>query len=130
MKLIDEVEDTYRSESWLNMVEDRHRDLIQKRSVKISGRAKIGEAAYKAEGGLIRVLVEILDKKIRDDIITGDFCFIPQQHLEKLERKLKGVRLQKNTIVDRIAQFYKNHRIQSPLVNPEDIADTIVKAGE
>ncbi len=128
--LVDEVEEQYKGKAWLNMIEDRHKDLIKKRSVKVSGRVKIGEAAFKAEGGLIRVLVEILDEKIRDDMITGDFSFIPRQCLTKLEQKLKGTRLLKDSIVDRINQFYRRYNIQSPRVTPDDITETIKRASE
>jgi len=130
MALVAEVEETYKSKEWLSMIKNRHEELVQRRSVKISGRARIGEATYKAEGGLIRGLVEILDKRIKDNMITGDFCFIPQQHLEKLEEKLKGIRFLENTIVNLITQFYERYKIQSPLVTPEDITNTMMKAGE
>jgi len=128
--LIDEVEEMYGSREWLTMIQSSHRDLIRKRSVKVSGRVKVGEATYKARGGLMRVLVEILDKRIKSIMITGDFCFIPQQYLKKLEEKLVDVSLSRSVIINRISQFYKSYKIQSPLLTPEEITDTIVKAGE
>ncbi|MEM4246240.1 MAG: lipoate protein ligase C-terminal domain-containing protein, partial [Candidatus Bathyarchaeia archaeon] len=128
IELIEKVEDTYKRPEWLNMVRERHKDLIQKRSVKVSGRSRIGEAAFKARGGLIRVLLEILDSKIRDDMITGDFSFIPASYLQKLEKMLIGSRLIPSAITDRIHSFYMRHGIQSPQVAPEDFTDAIMQA--
>jgi len=130
LDLIDEVEETYKSKTWLNMIENMHKNLINKRSVKVSGSFKIGEIDYKTGGGLIRVLVEVLDERIKDIMITGDFWFIPLQNLEKLEKKLKGTIISKEIIVDKIEQFYKINKIQSPLVTPDDLAETIMRASE
>jgi lipoate-protein ligase A len=130
LALVDEVEEKYKRKTWFNMIEDRHKDLIQKRNLKVTGRTKIGEAAYKAEGGLIRVLIEISDERIKEVMITGDFWFSPRQYLEELERLLNGTSLERSVIIDRINRFYNHHRIQSPLVTPKDIAETIIRASE
>jgi lipoate-protein ligase A len=130
LALVDEVEEKYKSKAWFNMIENKHKELIQKRSLKVTGRTKIGEAASKAEGGLIRVLIEISDEKIKEVMITGDFWFSPRQYLEELENLLNGTSLERSVIIDRINRFYKHHRIQSPLVTPKDIAETIIKASE
>ncbi len=128
--LIDEVLKDYRRPEWIYQVENRHRDLIDKRSLKISGRVRIGEAAYKSPGGLIRALVESVDDRIGDDMITGDFHFIPQKYLEELEDELKGVSVSEEAITDRIEEFYRARRIQSPGMNSRDIAHTVVRAAE
>ncbi len=128
--LVDEVEEKYKRKTWINMIENRHKDLIQKRNLKVTGRTKIGEAAFKAEGGLVRVLIEIYDEKIKEVMITGDFWFSPKQYLEELERVLKGTYLEKSVIIERINRFYKSHKIQSPLLTPKDIAETLIIASE
>ncbi len=130
LDLINEVEATYKSKKWLNMIENMHKDLIHKRSIKVSRNVKIGEVDYKTGGGLIRILVEVFDEKIKDIMITGDFWFIPLQNLEKLEKKLKGTIISRDIIVNKIEHFYKIHKIQSPLVTPDDLTETIMRASE
>ncbi len=122
------IEEKYRGKEWLHMIENGRQDLIQKRNVKISGRAFVGEATHKAPGGLVRILVETKDDRIDDVMITGDFCFIPPDHIRSLERDLRGEELAKDNIADRIRSFYKEHGIESPGLTAEDVADAILAA--
>ncbi len=127
---LEEVLKKYKRPDWIFQVENKHKDLIEKRSLKISGRVRIGEAAYKSPGGLIRALVESVDDRISDDMITGDFHFIPQKHLEELEDELKGLPISEKKITKRIEEFYRTRGIQSPGMSSRDIAHTVVKATE
>jgi hypothetical protein len=88
----------------------------------------IGEASHKAPGGLVRVLVETKDDKIEDIMITGDFCFIPPDHVRSIEKDLRGENLSRETLVDRIDCFYQEHNIESPGMTAEDVTDTILAA--
>jgi len=126
--LMKSLEEKYRSQGWLRLVENERQDLIQKRNLKISGRSYVGEASHKAPGGLVRVLVETKDDKIEDIMITGDFCFIPPDHVRSVEKDLRGEYLTKEVLADRINRFYKEHSIESPGMTAEDVADAILAA--
>jgi lipoate-protein ligase A len=126
--LMKSTEEKYGTRDWLHLVENQCQDLIQKRNLKISGRSYVGEASRKAPGGLVRVLVETKDDKIQDIMITGDFCFIPPDHLRSLEKDLRGKDLTKEALIDRIDRFYKEHNIESPGMAAEDVADAILAA--
>ncbi len=120
----------YRSQGWLRLVENERQNLIQKRNLKISGRSYVGEAGHKAPGGLVRVLLETKDdkNKIEDIMITGDFCFIPPDHVRSVEKDLRGEYLTRKILADRINRFYKEHNIESPGMTAEDVADAILAA--
>jgi len=128
IELMESLEEKYQSREWLYMIESGHYNLIQKRSLKISGRAKVGETLHKTEGGLLRVLVETMDNKIEDIMITGDFCFIPKDQLRILERELKGTEATSDILTRRIQRFYREHNVESPGLTAEDMANTIVAA--
>ena len=52
-----------------------------------------GRADFKA-GKLIRIRAKFKDDKIEDIKITGDFYIYPENSIELLEEKLKGVRIE------------------------------------
>jgi lipoate-protein ligase A len=126
--LMKSLEQKYRSQGWLHLVENEREDLIQKRNLKISGRSYVGEASHKAPGGLVRVLVETKDDRIEDIMITGDFCFIPPDHVRSIEKYLRGEYLNKEILADRINRFYEEHSIESPGMTAEDVAVAILAA--
>jgi len=118
----------YASPAWLHLVENEHQGLIQKRNLKITGRTFLGEVVHKTQGGLLRVLVETIDNGIDDIMITGDFSFIPRDHLQTLERELRGVEVVSEILTDRILRFYKEYNIESPGMTAGDIAEAIAAA--
>ncbi|MGQ9542487.1 MAG: lipoate--protein ligase [Candidatus Bathyarchaeia archaeon] len=128
LSLTESLSKKYLSQEWFCLVENEHLDLIQKRSLKISGRATIGEAVKKTEGGLLRVLVETADMKIEDVMITGDFTFIPRDHLHLLEQSLRGVDVEKTVLIEAIRGFYRDHRVETPGMSVEDIVEVIEAA--
>ncbi|MBS7629079.1 hypothetical protein KEJ23_03780 [Candidatus Bathyarchaeota archaeon] len=126
--LMESLSDMYQTREWLHLVENDHMDLIQKRSLKISGRTVVGEAVKKTEGGLLRVLIETKDMKIEDIMITGDFFFIPRDHLHLLERSLRGVDVEKEILTDNIRGFFEMYKVNTPGMTVEEIAEVILSA--
>jgi lipoate-protein ligase A len=129
-ELIDELRKKYRSKDWLFEVEFFHQSLVKKRIVKISGNVKIGEAVYKAKGGLIRILLEIVNGVINDIMISGDFCFYPKEKLIKLENYLKGIELNESILYESIKNFYIKEKIESPGVTVMDFVSSIILASQ
>ena len=85
----------------------------------------MGEAVYKAEGGVIRVKIEAGDiiKKIK---ITGDFFIFPEDSIEEIEKALVGTSTDDGELLKVIKDFYEN--IDSYGVEPEDLVKAIKKA--
>ncbi|MEM3048984.1 MAG: lipoate--protein ligase [Candidatus Bathyarchaeia archaeon] len=126
--LMESISEKYQTREWLHLVENDHMDLIKKRSLKISGRTVVGEAVKKTEGGLLRVLIETKDMKIEDIMITGDFFFIPRDYLHLLERSLRGVDVEKGTLINNIRSFYEMYKVSTPGMTVEEIAEVILSA--
>jgi lipoate-protein ligase A len=125
---IRDLERQYSSPDWLHLVENEHEELVQRRNLKITGRSFLGEAVQKTVGGLLRVLVETLDNKISEIMITGDFSFIPRDHLKTLERELQGTEVAEEILTERILRIYEEYSIESPGLTAEDIAGAVAAA--
>ena len=87
-----------------------------------------GESSYKASKGLIRVRIIVLDEKISNVTISGDFFMYPEDSLWKLENALQGLPANKETIRAQLEDFYTRNGVLSPGVKPEDFAEAIDRA--
>ncbi|MGB3340603.1 MAG: biotin/lipoate A/B protein ligase family protein [bacterium] len=97
--------------------------------VKIKEGIEILYGLYKAKGGLIRTAEEIEHKKlIRDLVVSGDFNLFPKNGLVDIENVLKNQDFDEKTIKDEITSVYKKKNIESPGIEPEDLAKTIIEA--
>ncbi len=97
--------------------------------VKIKEGIEILYGLYKAKGGLIRTAEEIENKKkIRDIVVSGDFNLFPKDSLAKIEKDLKNKDFSREIVEKTIEKTYGQQKIQSPGVEPEDIAKTITEA--
>lgn len=84
----------------------------------------------KAEKGVIELEMEIIDNKLRNVRITGDFFIHPEQALEELENVLTGVKAEITVIQDKITQLYKNQNITTPGITMENWTELFQKAIE
>ena len=73
---------------------------------------------YKSKGGLIKTKMNIEDDIIKNIRIYGDFFFYPEDKLFELEKLLIGKK--KDDILELIAKFYKENKIESPGLEPND----------
>jgi len=97
--------------------------------VKIKEGIDILYGLYKAKGGLIRTAEEIENKKrIRDLVVSGDFNLFPKNGLSEVEDTLKNKDFDVEIIKKEIEKVYDKKNIESPGVEPEDFAKTIVDA--
>jgi len=97
--------------------------------VKIKEGIDILYGLYKANGGLIRTAEEVENKKIlKDIVVSGDFNLFPKNSLQEVENVLKNKEFDRNTIQKVIEEAYEKNKIESPGVEPEDIAKTIIEA--
>ncbi len=88
-------------------------------AVKIHAGVWVGETAYKAPGGLIRITLRIRENTIDDLAISGDFTFYPQHQLAAFEAHLRGKSLEPAALRNTIEQFYTAAKVQTPGIEVE-----------
>jgi len=88
------------------------------------------EGLHKARSGLIRVLLRTDGKEITDIIISGDFILSPEHYIDEMEKALLGVEAEREKVLKKLQEFYKENTFQSPQTYPEDFTEAIMKALE
>ncbi|MBS7251991.1 MAG: lipoate--protein ligase family protein [Candidatus Freyarchaeota archaeon] len=87
----------------------------------------MGSAELKVpDGKLVEATVKISQGKIKEIRITGDFYMHPEEQIEKLEKALIGVPVEK--VNEAITKFFKKKQITLVGVRPEDFAKVILMA--
>jgi len=124
---IGEVKPRHLSREWLYMPQYRHQELASIRAVKVKGGVRVVEADHKAKK-MIRVTIEVVDEKIRDILISGDFFMIPEDASHMLEDALIGSPLEREVLTERVESFYREKSLETSGVNPLDFVDAIMKA--
>jgi lipoate-protein ligase A len=113
----------YQSDEWLHW--RRGGRLTDARTVKISATTSVGTSNFKAPGGLIRSTVEVVEEKINEIILSGDFTMLPNEAITQLERELIGSSIEGDELLRRIRIAYTENGIESPGVVPEDFEKSI-----
>jgi lipoate-protein ligase A len=107
------------SEEWLY----RRGRRLPEREVTIRSGVQIIQRAYKAPGGLIRVVAKVEEGRIGELSLSGDFFFYPADRLSDLEAALEGVQLEEmEAVIDR---FYAEYGVESPGVTAADFARAV-----
>jgi lipoate-protein ligase A len=121
------IEKMKQLEAWMTSEE-----FLLKKTPRIPAGVKIREGVevlyglHKARGGLIRTAEEISEERIEDITISGDFTFYPKEGLDGLEGSLENVRLKEDQIIERVEAYYEEKKVESPGVEPKDLATTIL----
>ena len=117
-------------EKWFISEEFLHKKTPRiPQGVKIKEGIEILYGLYKAKGGLIRTAEEIENRQtIKDIAVSGDFNLFPKDALSDLEKDLKNKDFLRESIEQVVEKTYKRKKIESPGVEPEDIAKTITEA--
>ncbi len=121
--LAQEIDARFTSDEWLYQ-----KGRLQQQGVKIHEDVRIVEAAFKAQGGLIRVIARLCEGRIDDVALSGDFTVLPSFALGALEQSIRGMRATPETLGARIQEAYHRMSIQSPGVTPSDFATAIMNA--
>jgi hypothetical protein len=80
---------------------------------------------YKAPKGLLRVEADLEDGILSEVRITGDFFMIPEDSLPRLEKHLSGVKLDHDSILKAVDDFYKSG-VETPMLEKEDIVKAVL----
>jgi lipoate-protein ligase A len=93
------------------------------RTVTIAAGVEVRHLVHKAPGGLIRGDAEITDGIISSVVLSGDFFFFPAEKLSDLAEELVGQEVTDAEAV--IVDFYSEHDVESPGVEPSDFARVV-----
>jgi len=118
-----EIDARFISDEWLYQ-----KGRLQQQGVKIHQDVHIVEAAFKAQGGLIRVIARLREGRIDDVSISGDFTLLPSFALGALEQSIRGLSATPETLKAKIEEAYYRLSIQSPGVTPADFTTAIMNA--
>lgn len=118
-----EIDARFVSDEWLYQ-----KGRLQQPGVKIHEDVHIVESAFKAPGGLIRVIARLREGRIDDVSISGDFTLLPSFGLGALEQSLRGIHTTPETLTSKIEEAYYRLSIQSPGVTPADFTTAIMNA--
>ena len=110
-----------------------HRHLFQAaeaRHIKVKEGVRICEGLYKSQK-LIRITMEMVDNRIGDISISGDFFTEPYIGIiERLEKSLVGVLVDKEALKQRIQTCFTNLGVQVTGVTVDDFTKAILVAKE
>lgn len=98
------------------------------RQVKIREGVFVIHNLLKTPGGLIRVAAVNEDGRLRDVHLSGDFFFYPAEALAALETALHGAPADREAVARAVGEFYARRQIESPGVQPADIARALFPA--
>jgi len=114
---------------WFDSPEFKYRKTPKVPSgIKIKEGVEILHGMYKAKGGLIRTQQEVVEKRIADIGISGDFTLLPKVELTGLEASLADTEREDSEIVSAVEAFYEESDIQTPGVEPKDISKAVMEA--
>ncbi len=122
LAVTEELEARFASDEWLY----QKGGLRQTGAVKIHADVYLAEAAYKSPGGLIRATARLLEGRIDDITLSGDFTLLPSFAVGALEQALRGVTLDAAPVRAKVAEFYRNLPVQSPGVGVEDWVNAVM----
>lgn len=115
----DEIKDSYLTNEWLFRKGKKSRS---ERELKIAGDVQVVQRMRKAQGGLIRALLEMNGDRIEHVGFSGDFFCYPPDAVNTLERMLAGKFL--DEAGDVIDSFYADKvdggKVETPGITPED----------
>ncbi len=118
-----ELDARFASDEWLYQ-----KGGLRQPGVKIHEDVRVVETAFKAPGGLIRVVARMRGQLIDDLSISGDFTLLPAFAVGALEQAVRGLNALPETLLRRLHEVYAALGIQSPGVKPDDFAQAIAAA--
>jgi lipoate-protein ligase A len=118
------------SQEWLQKPSRRRErllSLVEAKCTKVAGGVMVCEASHKAQK-LIRITLESVNGRINDILISGDFFYEPADSLGELEEELKGMKIRKKLLTEKIETFLKSHDIQMAGITAKDLVEAIIRA--
>lgn len=123
LRKADELLAVMYTDEWLHANDSRRPRAEQ---VKIREGVYVVQNMLKTPGGLIRVTAVNEDGVLKNVHLSGDFFFYPAHLLPDLERALEGVAADTESVKGAIETFYAQRAIETPGVQPMDLAKVLV----
>jgi hypothetical protein len=89
---------------------------------------KMPSAEFKAPKGVIKVELETAGDRISSISISGDFFLYPEDAIELLEQALKNVKVDRESLLAAVKQFYTSTGATTPMIEPEHWVEAILRA--
>jgi lipoate---protein ligase len=115
-----EIDGLFGSDDWT-----RQKDGYRRPDVKIHEDVRVVEAAHKATGGLIRVTARLVEGRLDDVVLSGDFTCVPTNGLRAVEEALVGCSLNRVELDRAVSGAYIRGSLQTPGVTPGDIVTAV-----
>jgi lipoate-protein ligase A len=107
-----------RSPAWLDEV---RLPAAQLKALRITGNVRIGHAAHKAPGGLLRATVIVAEDRILEALVSGDF-YVVGNALQNLEKAIVGP-AEIGSVRDRLHHGWPWEAL--PGVGPDDLTEVV-----
>jgi lipoate-protein ligase A len=117
------MDERFASSEWLHEAGG-----MRRAGVKIHEGVRVGEAAHKAAGGLIRCVARVRDERLDDVGFSGDFTARPETFPAALEAALGGTGLSESELMAVVAACYLAERPEIPGVGQADWVAAILAA--
>lgn len=114
---------TFVSDEWL-----LQKGGLRPQGVKIQEDVQVGEAAFKAPGGLVRATVRTRGGLIDDLVLSGDFTLLPASALGEIETGLRGEPCSLGPLTAKVQAIYEALGVQAPGLEPQHLATAITTA--
>jgi len=83
---------------------------------------------FKAPKGVIKVALDKENDRISNIRISGDFFMYPEEAIEDLEQFLVGVKIDRESLLRSLKEFYTKKKVEPPMVGPEHFLEAIMRA--
>ncbi|MEM1547171.1 MAG: biotin/lipoate A/B protein ligase family protein [Candidatus Methanomethylicia archaeon] len=123
----DEILPKHKSNEWLYLYDTEREEL--ERSVRVADGVRIIEVVHKGKK-LIRLTAETIGNRILDLVVSGDFFMIPEEAVEELRRKLRGVVIEEGEVKSRINEFINESNAQLLGLDINDLISAVMKLRE
>jgi len=118
-----EIDTWFQDREWLYQ-----KSGLAEPGVKIHQDVRVVESAFKAPGGLIRVVARLKENRIDDIDLSGDFTMLPADALTAVEESLKGLECEPDNLMRSIGDVYHSLTVQSPGLEPQHFTQAIITA--
>jgi lipoate-protein ligase A len=125
-----EIVQKLHSQEWLLKTSKRRErliSLVDAKCHKVAGGIMVCEASHKADK-LIRITLETVNGRIGDILISGDFFYEPAHTLGELEDELRGMKIRKKALTEKIEKFFEREEIHLAGVTAKDFVEAILIA--
>jgi len=102
------------------------RGLRPRMEVKVAEGVRVVRRLHQGAEGTIRLTMEVKNDKVIDIAISSDWAFSANDELRRLERTLRGVRLQGDVLRRVLRRFCEQYGVDSEEIGLQDLARTIL----